>query len=524
MDQDVTLSTQTIISTPSTVESRVGDAIVELLIQRIGRERFEMWFAGPSCIRQEQTSEQKLPTIMVAAENMYSLNRIKSTFGSELRMIVDQVCGTEYDIGYRLTRAKGRLTTARFGNETPSLDSAPASFQTELPLTDCLAKDSGAGSAPSSSLQEPGVAAEELSRDRAGESTTRPHFASKRQKTLKSFWFGSENRLAEASVAQILEQPGQFSPFFIYGPTGSGKTHLLEAILFEFRRGLKQKRCVMLSAEQFTSYFVASLRGGEGLPMFRRKYRDLDLLVIDDIQFLAGKKATVGEFYHTVDHLVKGGKQVVVTADRPAIELGLLGSDFGNRLHAGLSCPLRQPALAGRIEITKRLCTERNIQLSPSIIEFVAERLPGDIRRISGAINRLHAYRLSVNSPITREIAENELNDLFIANRNPNVSLTKIESAVCELCGLKPAELKSESRQKAISTARMLAMYLSRQHTASPYSEIGDYFGGRSHSTVIAAQKKVHQWLERNEGVALPHATYRAQEIITRLESNLRIG
>jgi chromosomal replication initiator protein len=523
MDQDVTLSTHTISALTETPENRVGNAIVELLIQRIGRDRFEMWFAGPNCVRQERKGSENSPaTISVAAENMYALNRIKSTFGSELRTLVDLVCGSEVDICYRITRSKSKPTTyGQAGEAEKVCGEKTVSIQFELPLCD----PDSAGETDRQPQSEGKRACGSVESGATPNSVSaRPTKPAKRQRGLKSFWFGTENRLAEASVTQILEQPGQFTPFFVYGPTGSGKTHLLEAILNEFRYGLRQKRCVMLSAEQFTSLFVASLRGGEGLPVFRRKYRDLDLLVIDDIQFLVGKKATLGEFFHTVDILVRSGKQIVVSADRPAVELGLLGGDFGNRLNAGLSCPLRYAGTAGRIEIAKRLSTERNIQLSPQVLEFVGERLSGDIRRISGALNRLHAFQLSVKAPITIEIAENELGDLFTAHRSQGVSLMKIETAVCELCGIKPMELKSSSRQKSVSAARMLAMYLSRQYTSSAFSEIGDYFGGRSHSTVIAAQKKVNQWLERDISVTLPHATYRAKEVIHRLESNLRIG
>ena len=180
---------------------------------------------------------------------------------------------------------------------------------------------------------------------------------------VNSFWFGERNQLVQTGVSQLFQQPGQFSPLFIYGSTGSGKTHLLEALTNDFRRRLKKKRCVFLSAEQFTSQFVGSLRGGSGLPMFRRKYRDLDLLAIDDIQFLAGKRATLGEFQHTIDNLIRTGKQVVVSSDRPPIELGHLGNDISARLSAGLTTPLEYPDFEGRLHIVKRVCAQRNLSL-----------------------------------------------------------------------------------------------------------------------------------------------------------------
>lgn len=258
--------------------------------------------------------------------------------------------------------------------------------------------------------------------------------------------------------------------------------------------------------------------------MFRRKYRDLDLLLIDDIQFLAGKRATIIEFQHTIDELARNGKQVIVSADRPPIELSALSSELGTRLNAGLSCPLRYPGLEGRVKIAQQLCDERQITFPATVIELICERLSHDVRRVSGALNRLYAWYLSTGNLVTTEVAYEQLNDLFAMDRVHSVSLARIESAVCELCGLKPADLKSTSRHKSISSARMLAMYLSRHYTSSAYADIGNYFGGRSHSTVIAAEKKVNQWLEANSGVALPHATYRAKDVVSRLESSLRIG
>jgi chromosomal replication initiator protein len=526
VDQDVTLSTLETNSLIVTEDRNICGTISDHLIQKIGRERFEMWFGDRESIQPHEasTATGDIGAIVVWAESTFSLARIKSVFGSELREIVDRVCGPRCELIYKLVRTRSKASAhGNSGRAEKILGSGQAgSVQTQLPL-EGLIETSIAPLSVNETAREPS----HVQPNTVAASESLPSAVKqppKRGRGLKSFWFGDENRLAEASVAQVFEQPGQFTPFFVYGPTGSGKTHLLEAISHEFRNRLRCKRCVMLSAEQFTSLFVSSLRGGDGLPVFRRKYRDLDLLVIDDIQFLAGKRATVNEFYHTIEILVRAGKQVVLSADRPAIELGLLGGDLGNRLSAGLSCPIRYPELAGRREIASRLCKERSIELSSEVIQFIVDQLPGDIRRISGALNRLHAYRISVGQPVTVENAQSVLSDLFSEFQPQRVSLGRIEAAICDLCGLKPAELKSNSRRKTVCTARMLAMYLSREYTSSAFSEIGSYFGGRSHSTAIAARKQVNRWLEGNQGVTLPHATYRIQELIGRLKSNLRIG
>lgn len=491
-------------------------AIVQLLIERIGADRFDLWFSEADCIHWMPTSTTDAPRIGVTAESKFSLNRIQTTFGRDLRLIVDRVCGPHAELKFSVEpNASVVVATA---------DPIDRAVQTKLSFL----SEEGSASDFNAIVNADSNSNSDSTNTipfRSSPTGTNQHSESVRnRRNLKSFSFGDENRLAAASVEQLMIEPGQFSPFYVYGPTGSGKTHLLEAVVHEFRSRLRLRRCVMLSAEQFTSLFLSSLRGGTGLPMFRRKYRDLDLLVIDDIQFFAGKRATIGEFQHTIDNLFRLGKQVIVSSDRPPIELSTLGGDLGTRLTAGLSCPLKYPGFDSRVKIARRFCSERNINLSLPVLELVCERLTRDVRRISGAINRLHALMLSTGDAITTETALQELGDLFSMSSGNSTSLLNIETAVCDFCGVKPADLKSSSRHKQISSARMLAMYLSRQYTSAAFSEIGDYFGGRSHSTVIAAQKKVNAWIEANEGVVLPHATCQAKDVISRLESNLRIG
>ena len=177
-----------------------------------------------------------------------------------------------------------------------------------------------------------------------------------------------------------------------------------------------------------------------------------------------------------------------------------------------------------RLQIVRKMCADRSLDLPLGVLRLICEQLTRDVRRLSGAVNRLHAYSISIEQKITPEIAQGVLCDLFSLSGPNCTSMVTIEQAVCEFCGVKPTELKSSSRQKRISAARMLAMYLSRQYTGSAFSEIGDYFGGRSHSTAIAAERKVAKWIAENEGITLPHAVYPAKEVVKRIESNLRIG
>lgn len=494
MCQDVTLSSQDSIIKNRSENPNLASTIATHMEARIGKDRFDLWFSQDQSFSVHSTTSANIsPRVIVSAENSFSLQRIKGTLADEVRDIVNHVCGPHFQIQYQLSEV------------TPSDSSSDENDETSI----------GQDSASSQSLR---LASDDNQRRKM------PTSIRKAPRGVSSFSFGPDNRLIEAGVEQLFREPGQFAPFFVFGPTGSGKSHLLESITNDFRRRLRLKRCVYLSAEQFTSEFVGSLRGGTGLPMFRRKYRDLDLLAIDDIQFLAGKRATLGEFQHTMDNLIRSGKQIIVSSDRPPIELGHLGNDISARLTGGLTCPLQYPDFEGRVKITRRMCAERKMDLPANVINLICEQLTRDVRRLSGAINRLHAYSVATRTPMIPEVAQQVLCDLFSLTGPNCTSMVTIEQAVCDFCGVNSKELKSASRQKRISSARMLAMYLSRQYTGSAFSEIGEYFGGRSHSTAIAAERKVAQWLETDHGISLAHSVYPTKEVIRRIESNLRIG
>jgi chromosomal replication initiator protein len=258
--------------------------------------------------------------------------------------------------------------------------------------------------------------------------------------------------------------------------------------------------------------------------MFRKKYRDLDLLAIDDVQFFAGKRATLSEFQYTVDQLIRDGKQVMVAADRPPLELTDFGGELITRLNAGLVCSLDYPDIDGRRRIAKNLCEQLHVQLDDEVIEMVCQSISRDARKLAGAINRLSVLASVTAGSVSVDQARQTLTDLVTLAGSSSSSMPNIEKAVCDLFDIKPTELKSSSRRKRISSARMLAMYLSRQYTSSAFSEIGDYYGGRTHSTVIAAEKKMVKLLDQNQAIALPHAKYPAREVIKRIESSLRLG
>ncbi len=421
---------------PEVIDSQnsVKIRILQKLSNRLGETIFEMWFTSESLLLRDDK-------IVVLAENEFLLHRLNKNFGSIIKDVVSLVCGAKWEVSFEVA--------------------------TDLSIPGSIFDSAN------SKKQDPRSAVQSRIFEESGESVpaSARNIKVRRRRGLESFWFGLENRLAEAGIQQMIEQLGQFSPLFFHGPSGCGKTHLLESVVAEASRKMRLRRCVFLSAEQFTTYFVAALRG-TGLPMFRRKYRDLDLLAIDDIQFFAGKTATLNEFQHTIDNLTRNGKQVILSADRPPLELSRLGTDINARVTAGLVCPLNYPNSEGREKIIRDLCRQRGFKIPADVVEMIAHRLARDVRRLSGAINRIHAVAVATNQTITVELAQQVLCDLFSVT-NSTTSLISIEKAVCDFCGLKPSELKSASRRKRICSARML----SDVSFASAYDQ--RFFGNR---------------------------------------------
>lgn len=497
--------------------------ITQMLQRKIGSTRFELWFSHQSPLTFSQSR------VEVSADSNFTANRLQNTFSKDIRSVVDHVCGAHVSIEFVVktppVKTAGRRSAA--GKNSPH---EGGSEQDQRRLFDTAADPSQQRNHNDERPERSDGNTDHNANAQSGTPTTprnaRPALPKARpaSRDLNSFWFGANNQFAKAGVEQILQLPGQFSPLLIHGPSGSGKSHLVEAATVEYRRRLGAKRCLFLTAEQFTNQFVASLRDNRGLPMFRRKFRDLDLLAIDDIQFLFGKNATLNEFQFTLDHLVRQGKQVIVSSDRPPMELDTLGSDLLNRLASGLMCPLMFPNLDGRKSIIASMCRERSFRLCPDVIELMAEQITRDVRRLSGAINRLRAVSISAGiEKVTVEFARDALQDL-ISLSTIGTSMVTIEEAVCNLTGVKSADLRSNSRRKSISSARMLAMYLARQHTNAALSEIGDHFGGRSHSTVIAAKKKINSLIADDSDIALANSKMKVKAVIDRIESKLRIG
>ena len=338
---------------------------------------------------------------------------------------------------------------------------------------------------------------------------------------LAEFVQGESNQLAVAAAKMVVAEPGTITPVFIHGPNGSGKTLLASAIAQQLRGVQRLPRVIQMTSEQFLNDFTDGLRGG-GLPMFRRKYRDVEALIVEDIQFFLGKKSSVTELKNTLDNLLRTGKQAVFTADRSLNELSALGSELIGRLRGGLSVPLFPLDYSVRRQVFESEIQSTKIDLDKSVVEELAKRSTGDGRVMSGIVKRLKAVSMLRGKKLDWDACWSAISDLVQATQ-PVVRISDIEKVVCDVFGLEPMSLRSPSKMRRISQPRMLAMFLARKYTPAAYKEIGGYFGRRRHSTVISAEKTVNTWLEENSDLDLGRGIT-VRDAIRHVESQLQVG
>lgn len=335
------------------------------------------------------------------------------------------------------------------------------------------------------------------------------------------FVHGTSNQLAGTTANLVVAEPGRLTPVLVHGPSGSGKSFLMAAVAQRLRSEKRLRRVVHMTAEQFTNDFTEGLRGG-GLPMFRRKYRDVDALIIEDVQFFIGKKSTLVELRHTIDNLLRLNKQVLITADRPLNDLQQLGDELLGRLRGGLSSPMFPLDEAIRKRLLTQYLLAAGVDVDEETIEQLSTRISGDGRVVSGIAKRLMAARAMTSERLTWDQCWGAVCDLVQATQ-PVVRLGDIERVVCSTFGLEPNSLQSASKTRHVSQPRMLAMFLARKYTPAAYKEIGHYFGNRRHSTVISAEKTVENWLATNENINASRGLT-VKDVLRQVESQLQVG
>ncbi|GAQ24861.1 MULTISPECIES: chromosomal replication initiator protein DnaA [Tepidanaerobacter] len=309
--------------------------------------------------------------------------------------------------------------------------------------------------------------------------------------TFDTFVVGNSNRFAHAASQAVAESPAKaYNPFFIYGGVGLGKTHLMHAIGHYILQRDPNCKVVYLSSEKFTNELINSIRDDKNVE-FRNKYRTIDVLLIDDIQFIAGKERTQEEFFHTFNALHDANKQLVISSDRPPKEIPTLEERLRSRFEWGLITDIQPPDFETRIAILQKKAMMENLIVPDDVINFIATKIETNIRELEGALIRVVAYSSLTNCPIDMQLAEQVLKDLIPNGKPKQVTSVQIVKEVGNYFSINPEDFKSKKRTKDLAFARQVAMYLCCELTDLSLPKIGEEFGGRDHTTVIHARDKI---------------------------------
>lgn len=309
--------------------------------------------------------------------------------------------------------------------------------------------------------------------------------------TFEAFVVGSSNRFAQAAALAVAERPAQaYNPLFVYGGVGLGKTHLIQAIGNFIHQHHAHLSVRYVTSEKFTNDFIQAVMEGDS-KNFQRKYREVDVLLIDDIQFLAGKEQTQEEFFHTFNALYGANKQIVITSDRPPREIRPLEERLRSRFESGLLTDIKPPDLETRIAILKKKAAQSGTVVPLEVLEFIASNIKSNIRELEGALIRVEAYSKLTGQSITLSLAEEILKDILYNSEEKIITPDLIISEVCRFYSLKKTDLLSSKRQQTYTYPRQIAIYLCRELTDLSFPSIGKIFGGRDHTTIIHSYNKI---------------------------------
>ena len=321
------------------------------------------------------------------------------------------------------------------------------------------------------------------------------------QFTFDNFIVGNSNRFANAAAVAVAEKPADsYNPLFIYGPSGVGKTHLLYAIANEIHKAHPDYNIVYIKGDQFTNELIAALQEGRNNE-FRNKYRNADLFLVDDIQFIAGKESTQEEFFHTFNSLYSANKQIIISSDRPPKDFETLEERLRSRFEWGLIVDISPPNYETRMAILRKKEELEGYNVDNSILDYIATNVKSNIRELEGSLNKLVAYSKLTRSEINMEFAENVLKDIISPNAHREITPDLIIQIVAEHFGITTADISSQKRSNEIAYPRQIAMYLCRSMTDVPYETIGNYMGKRDHSTIKYGVDKIAKDMNSNESL-----------------------
>ena len=510
----------------------------EALRQRLGDRTFELWFTQmqfefrPGQLNPD-TDFGSFDTLAVIAPGQFAADRLSKHYLRQMRGASASACGAETQIKVEVSATPAKQVELPFDDADSGEDTSSknASQQQDRERgAPSARKRSGAASL--SDILENGTSARgngRLTPSRPASNpipvSTSPARGAKDRSDLswEAFVESKSNYFARAACQLAIQDPTKASPLILWGPAGSGKTHLLQSVAAKLRSVHAMRRVVYLSAEEFTNHFLKALHSN-CLPAFRTRFRDVDALLIDDIQFFAEKKATIRELHHTVELLTEVRKPLMFAGPKSPTELEGLSSELVGRLRSGLVCEVDALDLEARTELLKRYAEDRCPYAWPhETLREIASLVDGDGRVLSGIVN-LVALLQRMNQQMPSLDVIRQHGSHLLRSAGIPITLNAIERAVERVFQLESKSLQSSSQAKSVTEPRMLAMYLSREMTSSAFSEIGGHFGGRSHSTAILANQRVKQWLEIGKSVGRGRSAFSAEEAIRRIESMLKTG
>jgi chromosomal replication initiator protein len=457
--------------------SSAGDELQDIwaklqsaVMKRVQVEQFETWFRRAALTSVDET------TVVLAVQNSFARDWLEKYYRDVLEQSILAVLGTKRAVSFTVDP---ELTVSR-GPAPESQDATDSSGSSGAATPGVPDPNAGFGSRPPASAP--------LARTRGllwdSDVVLNPKY------TFDNFVVGPCNRFPHAAAMGAGESPGKsYNPFFLHGNVGLGKTHLLQSICFAILDRWPQARILYLSCETFVNHFISALENGD-LAAFRNKYRGIDVLVVDDIHLLANKERTQEEFFHTFNTLYNAGKQIVLSSDSPPKEIPTLQDRLVSRFKWGMVTEVEAPCYETRMAIVKRKSRERGQEFPDDVAQMIAEHVEENVRELEGAVIKLLGYSNLTGQRVTPDLAREALQDIFQIQRG-QPSMDDIIRVVTEKYAVKLSDLQSKKRTNSIAYPRQVAMFIARKITRHSLEEIGGFFGGRDHSTVLHAVSKI---------------------------------
>ena len=433
---------------------------------------YQTWFSSLDCLMEKEDS------IVLGVPNEFAAIWIQDNYIDLISERINMAAGRRLNLSIEVIPSNGQKAGA-----VVSESSSPNNRLN--------------GSTPKSDLNGETVVQDQSSK----QTSSAAYFSLNPKNTFENFIIGDGNQLAHAASVAIANAPARaYNPLFLYGETGLGKTHLMHAVAHSILRDNAGAKVAYISSEKFTNEFIHAIQENT-LVRFRRRYRNVDILLIDDIHFLAGKERIQEEFFHTFNDLFESGRQIFLTSDRPASEIAKLENRLISRFQWGLVSDIQPPDLETRLAILGKKAAALNADLSEEILEFLAERISRNVRRMEGALTRIVSYASFVKQELNIPVVEKLLQDIFLEEAQHQITIEKIQQKVVNYYRIQLADLVSKRRTASIVFPRQVAMHLSRVLTTHSLQDIGKAFGGRDHGTVIHACKAVENMMDQEASV-----------------------